>query len=94
MCISGAIFEYECEHIDENENELKGWGFDVDVLRESEGGVFSSLDRRSPRAFSTNVSNDLPNKQDDNLPDGMSPNGNICNYSGLRSTESYMREGI
>ena len=72
---------------------LKGWGFDVNALRESEGAL-SSLDRRSPRAFSTNVSNDPTNKQDDNLPNGMSPNGNICNYSGLRSTESYMREGI
>ena len=68
---------------------LEGWGFDVDALRESEG-AFSSLDRRSPRAFSTNVSNDLPNKQGDNLPDGMSPNGNRCEYSGLRSTSSYM----
>ena len=94
MCISGAIFEYECEHVDQFENELNGWGFDVDVLRESEGGVFSSLDRRSPRAFSTNVSNDLPNLEDnkigDNLPNGMSPNGNRCEYSGLRSTSSYM----
>ena len=78
---------------DEMELKLEGWGFDVDALRESEGAL-SSLDRRSPRAFSTNVSNDLPNKQGDNLPDGISPNGNICNYSGLRSTESYMREGI
>ena len=74
---------------DEMELKLEGWGFDVDALRESEGAL-SSLDRRSPRAFSTNVSNDLPNKQGDNLPDGISPNGNICNYSGLRSTESYM----
>ena len=78
---------------DEMELRLEGWGFDVDALRESEGAL-SSLDRRSPRAFSTNVSNDLPNKQGDNLPNGISPNGNICNYSGLRSTESYMREGI
>ena len=78
---------------DEMELKLEGWGFDVDALRESEGAL-SSLDRRSPRAFSTNVSNDLPNKQGDNLPDGISPNGNICNYSGLRSTESYTREGI
>ena len=64
---------------------LKGWGFDVNALRESEGAL-SSLDRRSPRAFSTNVSNDIG----DNLPDGMSPNGNRCEYSGLRSTSSYM----
>ena len=70
---------------DEMELRLEGWGFDVDALRESEGAL-SSLDRRSPRAFSTNVSNDLPNKQGDNLPDGMSPNGNRCEYSGLRST--------
>ena len=90
MCISGAIFEYEASYIDEKENELKGWGFDVDVLRASEGGVSPLLVRRSPRAFSTNVSNDLPNKQGDNLPDGMSPNGNRCEYSGLRSTSSYM----
>ena len=90
MCISGAIFEYEASNVDEKENELKGWGFDVDVLRASEGGVSPLLDRRSPRAFSTNVSNDLPNKQGDNLPDGMSPNGNRCEYSGLRSTSSYM----
>ena len=72
---------------------LKGWGFDVNALRESEGAL-SSLDRRSPRAFSTNVSNDLPNLEDnkigDNLPNGMSPNGNRCEYSGLRSTSSYM----
>ena len=73
MCISGAIFEYEASHVDEKENELKGWGFDVDVLRESEGGVSSSLDRRSPRAFSPNVSNE----RDNNLPAGLSPNGNI-----------------
>ena len=90
MCISGAIFEYEASHIDEKEDELKGWGFDVDVLRASEGGVSPLLDRRSPRAFSTNVSNDLPNKEGNNLPNGMSPNGNRCEYSGLRSTSSYM----
>ena len=79
---------------DEMELRLEGWGFDVDALRASEGGVSPLLARRSPRAFSTNVSNDPTNKQGDNLPDGISPNGNICNYSGLRSTESYMREGI
>ena len=76
------------------EQRLEGWGFDMPRVRESEGAISSSLDRRSPRAFSTNVSNDPTNKQDDNLPNGMSPNGNVCNYSGLRSTESYMREGI
>ena len=65
---------------------LEGWGFDLKALRESEGGVSSSLDRRSPRAFSPNVSNE----RDNNLPAGLSPNGNICAYSGLRSTEDYM----
>tara|TARA_B100000085_G_scaffold16818_1_gene14525 strand:- start:36 stop:269 length:234 start_codon:yes stop_codon:yes gene_type:complete len=76
MCISGAIFEYQCEHIDERERELKGWEFDMRQLRESEGASFSSLDRRSPRAFSTNVSNDVPK--------------NYCHYSGLVSTSAYM----
>jgi len=64
---------------------LEGWGFDVDALRASEG-AFLSLDRRSPRADFTNVHP----KQGDNLPNGMSPNGNRCEYSGLRSTSSYM----
>ena len=68
------------------EQRLEGWGFDMDKLRESEGALFSSLDRRSPRAFSTNVSNE----RDNNLPAGLSPNGNICAYSGLRSTEDYI----
>ena len=86
------------------EQKLKGWEFDIDALRESEGAL-SSLDRRSPRAFSTKVSNDIPGfegtmeqldklsiyKKGDNLPNGLSPNGNICAYSGLRSTEDYMK---
>jgi len=59
MCISGAIFEYEASHIDEKEKELKGWGFDVDVLRASEGGVSPLLDRRSPRAFCPNIPTSL-----------------------------------
>ena len=82
------------DQYEEMDLRLEGWGFDVDALRASEGGVSPLLDRRSPRAFSTNVSNDLPNLEDnrqgDNLPDGMSPNGNRCEYSGLRSTSSYM----
>ena len=82
------------DQYEEMELRLEGWGFDVDALRASEGGVSPLLDRRSPRAFSTNVSNDLPNLEDnrqgDNLPEGMSPNGNRCEYSGLRSTSSYM----
>ena len=82
------------DQYEEMELRLEGWGFDVDALRASEGGVSPLLDRRSPRAFSTNVSNDLPNLEDnkigDNLPNGLSPNGNRCEYSGLRSTSSYM----
>ena len=57
---------------------LKGWEFDVAALRESEG-AFSSLDRRSPRAFSTNVSNETTIHTK-----------NLCHYSGLRSTADYM----
>ena len=57
------------------EQRLEGWGFDMPRLRESEGALFSSLDRRSPRAFSTTVSNDPPN---------------YCHYSGLRTVRSYM----
>jgi len=56
MCINGAIFEYEDElgYLTKKSKELKGWGFDMDGLRESEGAL-SSLDRRSPRAISTNL---------------------------------------
>ncbi len=57
------------------EQRLEGWEFDMPRLRESEGGAFSSLDRRSPRAFSTNPNNDTPN---------------YCHYSGLRTVRSYM----
>ena len=80
MCISGAIFEYQCEHIDERERELKGWEFDMRQLRESEGASFSSLDRRSPRAFSTNVSNDLPELTEEEW----------CNYAGMPSPSAYI----
>lgn len=80
MCISGAIFEYEASHVDEKEKELKGWGFDVDVLRASEGGVSPLLDRRSPRAFSTNVSNDLPELSEEEW----------CNYAGMPSPSAYI----
>jgi hypothetical protein len=83
MCISGAIFEYEADHVDGNEQELKGWGFDVKRLRASEGGASPSLDRRSPRAFSTKVSNE----RDGNLPAGLSPNGNKININSLSEEE-------
>ena len=83
MCISGAIFEYEANHIDGKEEELKGWGFDVERLRASEGGASPSLDRRSPRAFSTNVSNDTSN------PDILSEE-EWCNYANMPSPSAYM----
>ena len=79
MCISGAIFEYQCEHIDERERELKGWEFDMRQLRESEGAFFSSLDRRSPRADFTNVH-----------PSSTKPSYKWDHYSGLPGVEAYM----
>ena len=65
------------------DKQLQGWGFDMDSLRESEGALFSSLDRRSPRAFSTNVSNDPPtyHAKDDS---------EWCYYAGMPSPSAYM----
>jgi hypothetical protein len=84
MCTSGVMYEFEEEQIEDSRiqkdieaslvEQLEGWGFDMDSLRESEGGVFS-LDRRSPRADFTNVHPTYVNR---------------CEYSGLRSTSSYM----
>ena len=79
MCINGAIFEYEASHIDEKEEQLKGWEFDVEALRASEGGVSPSLDRRSPRADFTNVH-----------PSSTKPSYKWDHYSGLPGVESYM----
>ena len=73
---------------------LKGWEFDIGALLASESmkegeGALSSQPPKAPRAFSTNVSND-------NLPYNdkysVSPNGNICEYSGLLSVENYMED--
>ena len=64
------------------EKALVGWGFELDRLRESEGGAASSLDRRSPRAFSTKVSNDLPNQE------GI-PAQEWCYYAGMPSPNAY-----
>ena len=61
------------------EQRLEGWGFDMERLRESEGGAFSSLDRRSPRAFSTNVSNE-----------SSKPTYKWDHYSGLPGPEAYI----
>ena len=80
MCINGAIFEYEDEqdYLMKNSKSLEGWGFDMDALRESEG-AFSSLDRRSPRAFSTNVSNE-----------STKPTYKWDHYSGLPGPKAYI----
>ena len=80
MCINGAIFEYEDEqdYLMKNSKSLEAWGFDMDALRESEG-AFSSLDRRSPRAFSTNVSNE-----------STKPTYKWDHYSGLPGPEAYI----
>ena len=85
MCTSAIMYEggMEDSRIQKDiqaslEEQLEGWGFDMDSLRESEGGVFS-LDRRSPRAFSTNVSNDTTIQTP-----------NHCSYSGLRNVSSYI----
>jgi len=64
--------------------QLEGWGFDMDSLREREG-AFSSLDRRSPRAFSTNVSNESTNQD-------IVPPLNWCEYSGMPSPSAYKEE--
>ena len=67
------------------EQRLRGWGFDMEALKESEG-AFSLSPPKGPRAFSTNVSNEYLRR----------PSGRVksvfetCQYSGLRSTSSYM----
>ena len=73
---------------------LKGWEFDMGALSASESmkegeGALSSQPPKAPRAFSTNVSNgNLPYNDEYSV----SPNGNICEYSGLLSVENYMEE--
>ena len=73
---------------------LKGWGFDMGALSASESmkegeGALSSQPPKAPRAFSTNVSNDnLPYNDEYSV----SPNGNICEYSGLLSVDNYMED--
>lgn len=62
--------------------QLRGWEFDVEQLRESEG-AFSSLDRRSPRAFSTNVSNDSSKPT-------YKPTYEWDHYSGLPGVGAYI----
>ena len=59
--------------------QLKGWEFDIEQLRESEGALFSSLDRRSPRADFTNVH-----------PSLTKPTYKWDHYSGLPGVEAYI----
>ena len=88
MCTSAIMYEEEMDDRIHNDIEmslieqLEGWGFDMDALRESEG-AFSSLDRRSPRAFSTNVSNE-----------SSKPTYKWDHYSGLPGTGAYMDNRI
>lgn len=64
------------------EEQLKGWGFDMKALRKSEG-AFLSPDRRSPRAFSTNVSNDPTNQT-------ILKEEEWCSYGGMPSPMAYI----
>ena len=52
----------EWDWIDDNSTigeALRGWGFDMNGLKEGEGAL-SSLPPKATRAFSTKVSNDIP----------------------------------
>lgn len=62
---------------------LKGWGFNIKALRESEEGAFSSLDRRSPRANSNNHPNNP-------TTDTQIPTDKWCHYAGMPSPSAYM----
>jgi hypothetical protein len=62
------------------EENLRGWGFDVDDMKEE--GALSSPPKVT-RAFSTKVSNDptIPTKEEDDK---------WCHYGGLPSPKAYM----
>ena len=61
------------------EENLRGWGFDVDDMKE--GASLSPP--KVTRAFSTKVSNDptIPTKEEDDK---------WCHYGGLPSPKAYM----
>lgn len=61
---------------------LKGWGFDVPALRESEG-AFSPLSTEGR----TRISNKVLNRTSIHT-------ANLCHYSGLRSTSDYIEESV
>jgi len=83
MCINGAIFEYDSEE-DYLEKKLKGWGFDVEALKESEG-AFSLSPPKGPRAFSTNVSNESTTNHAKDASEW-------CYYAGMPSPSAYMEK--
>lgn len=62
------------------EEALRGWGFDMNGLKEE--GAFSSPPKVT-RAFSTKVLNDptIPTKEEDDK---------WCHYGGLPSPKAYM----
>ena len=62
------------------QEQLRGWGFDINDLKEE--GAFLSPPKVT-RAFSTKVSNDptLPTKEEDDR---------WCYYGGLPSPKAYM----
>jgi len=79
----------------QQQHDLGGWGFDLERLKTTErgGGGASLSPPKVPRAFSTKGSKDMPGfegtlQQLDEL--SLYDRSNICNYSGLRSTEDYI----
>lgn len=64
------------------DKQLEGWEFDMDSLRESEGAF--PFPTKSPRAFSTNVSNDPPTLEE-------IPAEQWCEYSGMPSPTAYIK---
>ena len=81
--INSTVEWHWMDDIDPLEESLKGWGFDMKSLRESEGALFSSLDRRSPRANSTNHPNNPTS-------DNQIPADEWCYYAGMPSPSAYM----
>ena len=63
------------------EEQLRGWGMDVEALK-GEGAFLSPP--KVPRAFSTNVSNDPT------LPKDVLSEDEWCAYGGLPSPKAYM----
>tara|TARA_R110000851_G_scaffold197243_1_gene348302 strand:+ start:593 stop:907 length:315 start_codon:yes stop_codon:yes gene_type:complete len=96
----------EWDWIDDNSTigeALRGWGFDMNGLKEGEGAL-SSLPPKATRAFSTKVSNDIPGfegtmeqlndlsiyRKDSNpsTEEGI-PANEWCYYAGMPSPTAY-----